>query len=200
MLEIIIFLEAYLLCAINPSIILSKKVLKQDIRTLGSKNAGTTNAIRTMGKRVGAIVFCLDILKVLVSYVIYMILTKICQEPINSTLSTTFMFASVLGHIYPVYYSFKGGKGVAVFLVSSLLVDIRAATICVLVGLVIISITRLVSLGSVCGTILLCIIALFMNTNYNFILLLITASVIIYKHIPNIKRLINGTENKLFSK
>lgn len=200
MLEIIIFLESYLLCAINPSIILSKKVLKQDIRNLGSKNAGTTNAIRTMGKKMGALVFALDILKTVLAYVVCVVLTKICQVSITNIDSTIFILGCAIGHVYPVYYNFKGGKGVAVFLTSAMLVDIRTAIVCLIVGILVIAITRFVSLGSVCGTALICIITLFMETNYNFILLLISALVIIYKHIPNIKRVINGTENKLFSK
>lgn len=200
MLEIIIFIGTYLLCAISPSIILSKKVLKQDIRNLGSQNAGTTNAIRTMGKKMGLLVFCLDILKVILAYLIFIILTKIFQHPITKGCNSWFILASVIGHVFPLYYNFRGGKGVAVFLTSTMLVDARAASVCVIVGLLIIAITRFVSLGSICGTILLCIITLFMNTNYNFILLIITSLVIIYKHRKNIKRLINGTENKLFSK
>ena len=200
MLEIIICLLTYLLCAISPSIILSKKVLNKDIRTLGSKNAGTTNAIRTMGKKWGAIVFALDILKVILSYGIFIILSKIWQEPINKMSSTLFILAAVIGHVFPLYYNFKGGKGVAVFLTSTMLVDIKAALVCLVVSVLIIAITKYVSLGSVCGTTLLCLISLFMDTNYNFLILLIAACIIVYKHSSNIKRLINGTENKLFKK
>ena len=192
------FIIAYLIAAINPAIVISKKVLKQDIRELGSKNAGTTNAIRTMGKGVGALVFILDLLKVVVSYGIILLIGWIFKEQVTPITKSIYMLASVLGHSYPVYYGFKGGKGVAVFLMSAILVDAKIAGIRILTGVVVIAISRMVSLGSIIGSITLVIIDIFMDTNYSFIIALITVAVIVYNHRTNIQRIIAGKENKLF--
>ena len=189
---------SYMVAAISPAIIISNKVLKKDIRTLGSGNAGTTNAIRTMGKKVGALVFILDLLKVVISYLLIVLFAKIFKEEITPLTKTIYMFASVLGHSYPVYYSFKGGKGVAVLLMTALIIDYKIALICIGVGVLLIAITRYVSLGSMVGATLLIIVSIFMKGSFNMIFLILTVAIIIYNHRENIKRLIAGKENKLF--
>ena len=192
------FITAYLIAAINPAILISKKVLKQDIRNLGSKNAGTTNAIRTMGKGMGALVFVLDLLKVVVSYGVICFVGWIFKENISESIKSLYMLASVLGHSYPVYYGLKGGKGVAVFLMSAIIVDAKIAAICIALGVIVIVLSRMVSLGSIVGSAMLVILDIFMNTNYNFILVTLTVAVVIYNHRTNISRIIVGKENKLF--
>ena len=192
------FLTAYLMAAINPAILISKKVLKQDIRNLGSKNAGTTNAIRTMGKKMGALVFILDLLKVVVSYGLICFVGWIFKENISESIKSLYMLASVLGHSYPIYYGFKGGKGVAVFLMSAIIVDAKMAAICIAAGVVVIVLSRMVSLGSIVGSAMLVILDIFMNTNYNFVLVTLTVALVIYNHRENISRIIAGKENKLF--
>ena len=198
MLYIVTFLIAYLIAAINPAIVISKRVLKTDIRNLGSKNAGTTNAIRTMGKGIGALVFILDLLKVVISYGVICLIAWIFKENMTAGIKTLYMLASVLGHSYPVYYGFKGGKGVAVFLMSAIIVDWKIALICIAIGVVIIAVSRMVSLGSIIGSIMLVILDIFMATNYNLLLILITVAVVVYNHRTNIQRIIAGKENKLF--
>lgn len=198
MIYIITFIIGYLIAAINPAIVLSKRVLKQDIRNLGSKNAGTTNAIRTMGKSIGALVFILDLLKVVVSYGLICVVAFIFKEEVSASVKSLYMLASVLGHSYPVYYGFKGGKGVAVFLMSAIIVDAKIAAICVLIGIVIIAISRMVSLGSIVGSAMLVVIDIFISTNYNFILMTLTVMIVIYNHRENIARILAGKENKLF--
>lgn len=198
MFNILTFIIAYLIAAINPAIVISKKVLKNDIRNLGSKNAGTTNAIRTMGKGIGALVFILDLLKVAISYGLICLAGVIFKEPITDTIKSLYMLASVLGHSYPIYYRFKGGKGVAVFIMSAIIVDAKIAAISILVGIIIIAISRMVSLGSMIGSLMLIILDVFLETNYNFILVLITIIIVIFNHRENIKRIIAGNENKLF--
>lgn len=192
------FITAYLIAAINPAILISKRVLKQDIRNLGSKNAGTTNAIRTMGKGMGALVFILDLLKVVVSYGVICFVGWVFKENISESIKSLYMLASVLGHSYPVYYGFKGGKGVAVFLMSAIIVDVKMAAICIVLGVIVIAISRMVSLGSIVGSAILVLLDIFMNTNYNFILVTLTVLVVIYNHRANISRIIAGKENKLF--
>lgn len=197
-LNILTVLVSYFVAAINPAIIISRIVLKKDIRELGSKNAGTTNSIRTMGKKWGALVFVLDLLKVVVSYLLLMLVYKIFSVPFSNVSKSLYMLASVLGHVFPIYYGFKGGKGVAVYLMTALLIDYKATLVCIAVGVILILITRWVSLGSVCGTILLVIISIFMDTNFNAIILILTTAIVVVKHKENIKRILNGSENKLF--
>lgn len=192
------FIVSYLIAAINPAIVLSKRVLKQDIRDLGSKNAGTTNAIRTMGKGIGALVFILDLLKVVVSYGLICLVGYIFKENVTAGIKSVYMLASVLGHSYPAYYGFKGGKGVAVFLMSAILVDAKIAGICIVVGVLVIAVSRMVSLGSIAGSALLVILDLFLTTNFNFLITLLTVAVVIYNHRENISRILAGKENKLF--
>lgn len=197
-LNILTVLVSYFIAAVNPAIIISKIVLKKDIRELGSKNAGTTNSIRTMGKKWGALVFVLDLLKVAVSYLLLMLVYKMFSVPFSNVSKSLYMLASVLGHVFPIYYGFKGGKGVAVYLMTALLIDYKAALVCIAVGVILILITRWVSLGSVCGTILLVIISIFMDTNFNAIILSLATAVVVVKHKENIKRILSGNENKLF--
>lgn len=194
---VMVFLIAYLIAAINPSIIICKKVKGTDIRNEGSGNAGTTNAIRTMGTGMGILVFILDIVKVIISYGIIFVLSKLFDIEITSTMKSIYIVASVFGHCYPIYYGFKGGKGVTTFLVSMMIVDYKATLVCLLVGVIIIAVTRWVSLGSVSGVVLSLILGLFMDTNYNYLVVAIAALVIVWRHRSNIKRLIEGTENKL---
>lgn len=197
-LNILTFVICYLIAAISPSIIIGNKVLKKDIRTMGSGNAGTTNAIRTMGKTWGALVFILDILKVVVSFGVMWLIYKMFGKEFNSTTKSIYLLASVIGHSYPVYYNFHGGKGVAVFLMACILVDTKAALVCVTVGVIVILVSKMVSLGSILGSLLLLIVVLFMDTNFNFLILLLTVALVVFNHRENIKRILNGTENKLF--
>ena len=189
---------SYLIAAINPAIVISKRVLKQDIRELGSKNAGTTNAIRTMGKGIGALVFVLDLVKVIISFGLVYLIAWLSKEEVTSTTKTLYMLFSVLGHSYPIYYGFKGGKGVAVFLMSAILVDYKMALICVALGVVVILISRMVSLGSIIGSIAIIILDIFMLTAYEFWILIAVVAVVVYNHRTNIQRIIAGKENKLF--
>lgn len=198
MFNFVTIIISYLIAAINPAIVISKKVLKQDIRELGSKNAGTTNAIRTMGKGMGALVFVLDLIKVVISFGLLYLTAWIFKEEVTATTKTLYMLFSVLGHSYPVYYGFKGGKGVAVFLMSAILVDYKMALICVALGIVVIVISRMVSLGSIIGSIALIILDIFMPTSYEFWILILVVAVVVYNHRTNIQRILAGNENKLF--
>lgn len=198
MFYIFTFVISYLIAAINPAITLSKRLLKQDIRNLGSGNAGTTNAIRTMGKGIGALVFILDLIKVVISYGLICFVGFVFKEEVSASIKSLYMLASVLGHSYPAYYGFKGGKGVAVFLMSAIIVDAKMALICIGIGVVVIAVSRMVSLGSMIGSLMLVILDIFMSTNYNFILMILTVAVVIYNHRENISRIVAGKENKLF--
>ena len=196
--NIVTFVICYLIAAISPSIILCKKIKKKDIRTIGSGNAGTTNSIRAMGKAWGAVVFILDLLKVVVSYGAIWLIARIFKQDFSETTKSLYMLASVIGHSYPVYYGFKGGKGVAVFLMSAIMIDYKAALVCLTVGVIVILVSRMVSLGSIIGASLLAILVLFMDTNFNFLITLLIVAIVIFNHRSNIKRIIKKEENKLF--
>lgn len=198
MFNILTFVICYLIAAISPSIILCNKIKHVDIRTVGSGNAGTTNSIRAMGKGWGAVVFVLDLLKVVISYGIIAILASIFKAEFSDTTKSLYMLASVVGHTFPVYYGFKGGKGVAVFLMSAIMVDYKAALVCLTVGIVVIVISRMVSLGSIVGALMLVILVLFMETNFNFIITLMISALVVYNHRSNIQRILKNEENKLF--
>jgi len=197
MLNVIIFVAAYLICSINPAIIISKKVIGTDIRKVGSGNAGTTNALRTMGKGWGAAVFILDAFKVAVAYWAMIILGNIFGDGKTSIMESFYLVGAVIGHCYPIYYGFKGGKGVVAVIISCSFVAPKYVLVCLIVGIIIIVVSRMVSLGSVSAVTLFAIMILVMNPKYA-IAVLIVASVIIYKHRANIKRIMNKEENKLF--
>ena len=196
--NILVMVVSYFIASINPAIIISKKVLNKDIRELGSKNAGTTNSIRTMGKKWGAIVFVLDLLKVVASYIIILLAFRLFNVQINSLSKSLYILGSVLGHVFPIYYGFKGGKGVAVYLMSAMIVDYKVTLVCLTVGVILILITRWVSLGSVCGTILLVVMSIFMDTNFNPIVMALATAIVVIKHKSNIQRIFAGKENRLF--
>lgn len=197
MLNIFVFISAYLICAINPAIILSKRVIGTDIRKVGSGNAGTTNALRTMGKGWGILVFLLDSFKVVVAYWAMLLLTKVFGEGATAGAKSFYLVGAIIGHCYPVYYEFKGGKGVAAMIIASSFIAAKPALVCIIVGIIIIIVGRMVSLGSVSAIALFAIMILVMEPKYA-IAVVIAAGIIIYKHRANIKRIINKEENRLF--
>lgn len=195
----IIFLITYLISSINPAIIISKKVLNVDIREVGSGNAGTTNSLRTMGKFWGAVVFICDILKVIVAYYVCYFIGMIFKQDLNFVLKSAYIVGAVVGHCFPIYYGFKGGKGVAVILICSFILSPKIAIVCLIVALVIIMVTRIVSLGSICAVVLFFIMTLVMQTGFTIAVGIVSA-VILIKHKENIRRIINKEENKIFDK
>ena len=197
MLNIFVFIFSYLICSINPAIILSKKVIGTDIRKVGSGNAGTTNAMRTMGKGWGILVFLLDSFKVVVAYWVMNLLTNIFGAGVTALSKSFYLVGSIIGHCYPVYYGFKGGKGVAAMIIACSFIAPKPALVCIIVGVIIIIVGRMVSLGSVSAVALFAIMILVMETEYA-VAVVIAAGIIIYKHRANIKRIINKEENKLF--
>lgn len=195
---LIIFIICYLIGAINPAIILSNKILKTDIRDLGSGNAGTTNVYRVMGLPMAILVFFLDLFKVFVAWGISILILKIFKQNEVQTLSS-FMLGVLIGHCYPIYYGLKGGKGVATMIMALLLVDGKIAGICITVGIVMLIITQTVSKASIAGAILLPILMFFLRPEMFWVSFFISLF-IIFKHRSNIKRIIEGTESKTFGR
>lgn len=194
-----IILVSYLLGSINPAIEYSNRVKKTDIRNCGSGNAGMTNVLRTFGLFAAIVVFLGDILKTLAAIYISIGISN-WFGGINYT--NTIIVSSLVvafGHCLPIYYEFKGGKGVLTTIVAVCIMDYKVALICLVFGLLIALITRIMSLASIFASILLPILFAIYVPQYT-IYGLVIAIVILFGHRSNIQRIFEGTENKLFNK
>ena len=205
---IIMAIIAYLIGSINFSVIISKKVAGFDVREKGSGNAGTTNMLRAVGKKAAAVTLICDVLKGVVSIGIAIILGNIVKDINRELLIQVAGIAVVLGHTFPVFFGFKGGKGVATSLGILLLSNWQIGLICLVFGIVLIILTRMVSLGSCAAAVLFPVLTLFINEHYTvltegkigstyFIYSVILAIIVLYNHRSNIKRILSGTENKI---
>lgn len=195
---LLIFLICYLIAAINPAILISKKVLGTDIRELGSGNAGTTNTYRVMGLPWAIVVFFLDLFKVFIAFVITILLAKIFKQDITFA-KQIFTCSVVIGHCYPIYYGFKGGKGVATAIMAFLLIDPKLAGICITAGIFVLLTTGMVSAASLSGVILLSILTGFLAPQY-FVATLFVTLLILFKHRKNVARILAGEENRVLWK
>ena len=183
-----------------------------DVREKGSGNAGTTNMLRSVGKKAAAITLLCDVLKGIVAIVISMIVGKIVEGSNRELLLQVAGIAVVIGHTFPIFFEFKGGKGVATSLGILLMSNWKIGLICLVFALVLMILTRMVSLGSCVAAILFPVLTLFINDSYTiltegkngstyFIYSVLLAIIVLYNHRSNIKRLMNGTENRIsFSK
>lgn len=205
-----VIMISYLLGSFNFSIIFSKAVAKKDIRESGSGNAGATNMLRTYGKRFAAFTMLGDILKVVLAIIITFAILDVSMkflftipqdagETLKIMLYKEFAgFFCVLGHIFPLFFKFKGGKGVAACTGMVIIVDWRIALILFVIFTVVIALSKWISLGSIIIAILYPIlIGLFYQNVYLVLTALLFTIIVIIAHRDNIKRLINGTENKI---
>lgn len=183
---------SYLLGNLSFAYILGKLIKKQDVRDYGSGNAGTTNAIRTFGKKIGALVFIGDVLKAVVAVLI----GKSFGDEIGSYIAGILV---IVGHNWPVFLGFKGGKGVASTIGVLVTITPLVTLICVVIGVTIIIFTRTVSIGSIVGMSLSPIVSLVFVRPLDIkltVFCLILSSMSIYRHKSNIKKLMEGKENK----
>lgn len=202
---IITAIIAYLIGSINFSVIISKKMAGFDVREKGSGNAGSTNVLRTVGKKAAVLTLVCDILKGIVSILIAILLGKIFKNTNKAILVEIAALLVVIGHTYPVFFEFKGGKGVATSLGIILLINWKIGLICLLFALALMALTRMVSLGSISAAVLFAILIIFIrDTSYivpynsSFIIFgIMLAALVIFNHRKNLKRIIDGTENKL---
>ena len=205
---IIVAIIAYLIGSINFSVLISKKMAGFDVREKGSGNAGTTNMLRSVGKKAAVITLVCDILKGVVSIVIAIIVGNIAKNLDRELLLQIAGIAVVLGHTFPIFFGFKGGKGVATSLGVLLMSNWQIGLICLVFAVVLMALTRMVSLGSCAAAVLFPVLTLFINQHYTvltdgksgrvyFIYSVILAIIVLYNHRSNIKRILSGTENKL---
>lgn len=200
--NVIIVVVAYLIGSINFSVILSKKMAGFDVREKGSGNAGTTNMLRSVGKKAAAITLICDILKGVVAILIAMLAGKILANSNSSLLVQIAGISVILGHTFPIFFKFKGGKGVATSLGVLIMSNWQIGLICLVFALVLIILTKMVSVGSIAAAILYPVLTLFIPQNYivpgNYIIYsVILAVLIVFNHRENVKRLLSGTENKI---
>ena len=189
---IVIAVIAYLLGSISFGMIVAKMKGGPNLREVGSKNTGATNVLRVMGVKIGLVVFVLDILKALIACIIGR-----CWMGLNGAMIAG--LAVVVGHNWPCFFQFKGGKGVASTLAVMLLTFPIPATICYIVAVALILTTRYVSLGSI--TLAALFTLLVISTNWGnwlvIVWVLIISGLLIWRHHANIDRLLKGNENKL---
>lgn len=190
------FVLAYLIGAISFSIILTKIIKKEDIRQYGSGNAGATNTMRVLGKGPAVLVLLLDVLKGIVAIVIAMAFGL----P-DWAIAVTGLLA-IVGHIWPIYYGFRGGKGVATTIGVICMLLLTPGLIAGAIAILLIILTRYVSLGSLIFSIFTPIIALLFGSHpISYIVVSAVIGVLaIWKHRANISRLLQGKENKIGSK
>ena len=193
---------AYLIGSINFSVILSRKMAGFDVREKGSGNAGTTNMLRSVGKKAAAITLICDILKGVVAILIAMLMNKIFKDSNGALLVQIAGVAVILGHTFPIFFKFKGGKGVATSLGVLIMSNWQIGLICLVFALILIILTQMVSVGSIAAAILYPVLTLFIPQNYiipgNYIIYsVILAVIIVFNHRENVKRLLSGTENRI---
>ena len=203
---IVVAILAYLLGSISFSVIISKKMAGFDVREKGSGNAGSTNVLRTVGKKAAIITLICDILKGVVAILIALLAGKIIQGLDNALLVQIAGVFVILGHTFPVFFRFKGGKGIATSLGVLLMINWQIGLICLVFALILMILTRRVSIGSIAAAILFPVLVLFINQNYivaestnwsYLIFSIIVAIFVIFNHRSNIKRILNGTESKI---
>lgn len=201
--SVILAIVCYLIGSINSSILISKLVTGKDIRESGSGNAGATNMLRTMGKKYAVITLIIDILKGVVAILLSMLAVSFGAGEASAYIAGV---AVVLGHNFPVFFGFRGGKGVATSLGVILLLDWRIGLSVLVVALIIMATTRFVSLGSILAAVLFMVIQIVVMCvtdtfdTVRLICVLILGILLIFRHRANIVRLIKGEENKLGAK
>ncbi|MBR5315553.1 MAG: glycerol-3-phosphate 1-O-acyltransferase PlsY [Firmicutes bacterium] len=179
---------AYFLGNISPSILLGR-AMGIDIKKEGSGNAGTTNALRVLGKKAAIITLVVDIGK----GVLAVLIGNAMAGPEAATYCALAAFA---GHIWPAMFHFKGGKGVAVAFGGIVAINWQLGLICLAIVAVIVLLTRMVSAGSVSVAIVFPVLAYFMEPDFLYAGIAM-AALLVYKHKGNIQRLLKGEENKL---
>lgn len=202
---------SYLLGSANASIILSRKFREKDIRESNSGNAGATNMLRTYGKKYGVITFVLDVLKIfLAAFIARLIIGGEFQNNSYLFLSIAGLFC-VFGHLYPCFFGFKGGKGVAVCAGMVFMIDWRVALILLVLFAVVVLASKYISLGSIIIAVFYPVLTVILFKDSSLTLAatsaqnrwlaggiaLIFTVIVLIKHIPNMKRIAAKTESKI---
>ncbi len=201
---VLIAVISYLIGSISFSIIFSKKMAGIDVRTKGSGNAGTTNVLRSVGKKAALYTLICDILKGVVAIGIALAIGQIFNADNRSLFVQIAGIAVVLGHTFPIFFGFKGGKGVATALGVLIMTNWMIGLICLAVGIILICLTKMVSVGSCVAAIVFSVLAFFIKDHYiamqgsgYFIYSVVMAVIVLFNHRSNIVRIVQGKENKI---
>ena len=196
-------IAGYLLGSLNSSLLVGK-FYNTDIRKHGSGNAGTTNTLRVLGRKAALFVLFGDILKGILAYLAGFYITGVLSgfELTGTTIAAMAAGTSaIVGHVWPLYFGFKGGKGVLTSLAVLFMIDWQIALILLVLFIIIVLLTKFVSLGSVVCATLFPIISLVLGRNMPVVIFSASiALLIIVMHRSNIRRLVEGTESKLGTK
>ncbi len=207
---------AYLLGSISSAVIVSKCMFREDVREKGSGNAGATNVLRNYGKKAAIFTTIGDLAKSILAVLIggfLMVNLQLTHAPEISEESLRIIgrylggACCVFGHLYPLYFGFKGGKGVMTSCGLILILDIRVALICLTVFGIVVALSRMVSLASVLAVFVAPFLVYVFGTyvdhrsaeavSFCVAVITIIVATVIFKHRSNIARIIKGTENKL---
>jgi acyl phosphate:glycerol-3-phosphate acyltransferase len=199
--EFLLIILAYLIGSIPTSVWVSKYFFGVDIRDYGSGNAGATNTYRVLGSKWGTFVMVCDVLKGVLATSLYILIPYYMHDEWDRT---NFMvglgLAAVLGHIFPVWADFKGGKGVATLFGMVIAIQPVVAICCVVVFLSVLYLTRFVSLSSILASIAFAVFILFIFNEKEplyRVFAVAVALMVILTHQKNINRLLKGTESKV---
>ena len=197
-------LLAYLLGAIPTAVLYSTRVHGIDVRQHGSGNAGATNTFRVLGKRAGTIVLMIDMLKGATAASLAHVLFRVQAIPADRLIEFQLLLGivAIIGHVFPVYTKFKGGKGVATLLGMMLAIQPVVALLCVVIFLVILIATKYVSLGSLLATLSFPLLLLLRPFRTGEPLLItfgfVMFTLLVITHQKNIRRILNGNENRTY--
>ncbi len=202
---IIIAIIAYLVGSINFSVIISKRMAGFDVREKGSGNAGTTNMLRSVGVKAAIITLLCDILKGVVVILIAILIGNIVDGLDDALLVQLAGIFVIVGHTFPIFFGFKGGKGIATSLGVLLMINWQIGLICLVFALILMAITRMVSVGSIAAAVLFPVLVVFIGQNYivpvnnwsYLIFSIIIAALVLFNHRENLKRIFTGKENKI---
>ncbi|MDO5028261.1 MAG: glycerol-3-phosphate 1-O-acyltransferase PlsY [Bacillota bacterium] len=192
--KIILLLVAYFIGSISPAYLLAKYYFGFDIRSKGSGNPGTTNALRTMGKKAALVTLVLDVSKGILA-------AFLGSSFVSPDFGAYTGLMAVLGHNFPIFLKFKGGKGVATTIGVVGFLSIKTLVFCFIPGFIVLALTKIVSLASITGFVCLLISSLYLGFTAGFsgrLLVFIFIGLLnIYRHSANIDRILKGTEKKI---
>jgi glycerol-3-phosphate acyltransferase PlsY len=201
MVEVLLIVLAYLIGSIPTAIWISKYFFDIDIREYGSGNAGATNTFRVLGSKWGTFVMIVDVLKGVIATSLWILIPFYLHDEFDRT---NFMvglgLAAVLGHIFPVWADFRGGKGVATLFGMILAMQPIVALYCVGVFILVLYLTRFVSLSSILASLAFAVLILFIFNEKEPIyrgFAIAVALLVILTHQKNISRLLRGSESKV---
>lgn len=199
--ELVLIIVSYIIGSIPTALIVSRRFFGIDIRDYGSGNMGATNTFRVLGSRYGTMVMVIDILKGMAAVMLYNIIPFYLNHELERTnLMLGLGLAAVAGHIFPVFAGFRGGKGVATLLGMVLAIQPVIAVSCIGIFVLVLFLTRYVSLSSILAAVALPICVLWIWNEHEVfyrVFALIVAILVILTHQKNIGRILRGVESRI---